>query len=108
MTDRVGDLRILMSGIAIVEGNESLVVADGNGTSLALRWVRDDDNVLTGGTIDALTADLPKAGPEIDVVHVFAIASDGGERRVEARFFVEWIHGWSKRVSYTVLASFDE
>lgn len=105
MTGQIGKLRILAGGVAIVEEGEDLVV-EGEGTGLTLRWNRDDDNVLTGGTVDSLTADLPRARPDIDVVHVFSIGTAGDERLVEVRFLVEWVHGLSKRVTYTLLGNF--
>lgn len=104
MNRRIGDSRVLMSGTALVEGDETLIVT-GGGTSLTIRWVRDDDNVLTGGTVEALTVDMPKAESEIDVVHAFTIGTEGDERLVAVRFFVEWIHRWSKRVTYTVVGA---
>lgn len=102
MNQRVGYRNVLMSGTALVEGDEPLVVT-GGGTSLTIRWIRDDDNVLTGGTVEALTVDMPRDEPEVDVVHVFSVGSEGDERLVGVRFFVEWIHRWSKRVTYTVV-----
>jgi hypothetical protein len=101
----VGELRVIMSGAAIVEGHESLYVEDGKGTSLTLRWIRDDDNTVTHGTVNALVADLPIAKPSVDVVHSFKIARDDG-RTIEARFYVDWIYDWSRLVTYTVLADF--
>jgi hypothetical protein len=106
MSDKVGDLRLVMSGTAIVEGHESLYVEDGKGTSLTLRWVRDDDNTLTHGTMNALAADLPRAKPSVDVVHSFRIARGDDGHTIEARFYVNWIYDWSRVVSYTVLANF--
>ena len=103
MTDRVGEMRIVATGVALVEGDETLVVGEGGGATLTLRCTRDDDNVLTGGTADAMAADLPKARPDIDVVHAFAIGTEGDAQLAEARFYVEWIHRRSKRVTYTIL-----
>lgn len=105
MTDRISEMRIVATGVALVDGDEVLVVGAKGGASLTLRWTRDDDNVLTGGTVDALTADLPKARPDIDVVHAFAIGTQGDGRRTEARFYIEWIHRRSKRVTYTILST---
>ena len=98
------DHRVVMSGVALVEGHEDLVAEARDGTSLKLQWVRDDDNVITGGTLGALTADLPIARPLLDVVHLLALSE--GERRVEARFHVEWLNERSRRVTYTVVANF--